>query len=297
MKLISWNTAKRTRRAEKQVAALLARRPDVVALQEVSPSSFPILKRCLEAGGLGQIVSAVPTERHDSPARNLGVMIASRLPLGIPEGRITVPDWTEKSVTASILTPMGAVEIHTVHVPPGRSHGWKKVDVFNAIYAALARTSASHRVLCGDFNSPVAELETGEVICAGKRLGKDGQWRLKRRHRGRPAQEWEDAESSVIVGLREFDLSDVFRKVNGYHEFAFSIKMKRGSTITQRRFDHIFASSSLAPVSCHYLHDLREDGLSDHAPIEAEFSGSPRSLPEAGSHAMGSTLAPAPAPT
>jgi endonuclease/exonuclease/phosphatase family metal-dependent hydrolase len=40
-----------------------------------------------------------------------------------------------------------------------------------------------------------------------------------------------------------------------------------------RRFDHIFASQGLRTVSCQYLTALHEDGLSDHAPIEAVFEG------------------------
>jgi len=258
MKLISWNIAARVGRAERQVAALLGRIPDVVALQEVTRKSFPILRDALDAGGLSHMVSVVPMENPASRARALGVMIASRFPLSAVEGGLSLLSWPEKSAAAMVQSPLGPVEVNTVHVPPGVSHGWEKIRVFEAIYAALAKTSATHRVLCGDFNSPQAELETGEVICGGKRLAKDGQWRLQRSHRGGSAQDWETGEWSVLVGLREFDLSDVFRQVNGYHVQAFSIEMKHRSTITRRRFDHVLASRSLGAISCHYLHDLRE---------------------------------------
>ena len=274
VKLISWNTAKRVERAERQVAALLERRPDVVALQEVNRRSLPILMKGLEAGGLGYVRSAVPMESTDTQARAIGVMIASRFPLSPVTDGLTLKSWPEKFVAAMVQSPLGPVEVNTVHVPPGRSHGWEKIRVFEAVFEALAKTSANHRLLCGDFNSPQAELETGEVICWGKRLAKDGRWRLHRTRRGGSAEEWERGETSVLVGLREFDLDDVFRRFNGYHLPAFSIEMRHGATITRRRFDHIFASHSLAALSCDYLHGLREQGLSDHAPIEAEFSGS-----------------------
>ena len=276
MKLISWNVAARVKRADQQVAALLDRMPDVVALQEVTRKSFPILRDGLIEGGLSHIVSVVPLDKPAFPANALGVMIASRFPLSAVEQGLSLPSWPEKSVSVMVQSPLGSVEVNTVHVPPGSSHGWKKIRVFEAIYSALAKPCATHRVLCGDFNSPQAELETGEVICWGQRCGKDGHWRLQRSRRGGSAQEWERGESSVMVGLREFDLSDIFRHVNGYEVQAFSIEMKHRSTITRRRFDHIFASRSLEAVSCHYLHDLREQGLSDHAPIEAVFSGSPK---------------------
>ncbi len=39
-----------------------------------------------------------------------------------------------------------------------------------------------------------------------------------------------------------------------------------------RRYDHIFASRKLAETSCHYEHPWREQGLSDHSAIEADFA-------------------------
>ncbi|MCX5691149.1 MAG: endonuclease/exonuclease/phosphatase family protein [Planctomycetota bacterium] len=274
MKLISWNTAKRVSRAEHQAVALLERRPDIVALQEVNRRSLSILMNRLAAGGLNHVVSAVPLETKDSQARAIGVVIASRFPVSPVADGLTLSTWPEKCATALVESPLGPVEVNTVHVPPGASHGWEKIRVFEAVYQSLARASSTHRILCGDFNSPQAELETGEVVCWGKRLTKGGQWQLRRTRRGGSGLEWEQGEASVLVGLREFDLNDVFRRVNGYGAPAFSIEMKRRSTVTRRRFDHIFASESLGAVSCNYLHELREDGLSDHAPIEALFSGS-----------------------
>ncbi len=274
MKLISWNIAKRVKFAELQAAALVEQQPDVVALQEVNHRSLPKLVKGLEAGGLTYLQSAVPLHSTESQARAIGVLIASRFPLATVNCGMKLESWPEKSAVAIVQCPFGLVEVNVVHVPPGRSHGWGKIRVFESIYAAMAKTSQTHRVLCGDFNSPQAELENGEVICWGKRLLKNGQWRLKRSLRGGSAEEWERGEASVLVGLREFDLDDVFRRINGYKVPAFSIEMKHRNTLTRRRFDHILASRSLGAVSCSYLHALRERGLSDHAPIEAVFSAS-----------------------
>jgi endonuclease/exonuclease/phosphatase family metal-dependent hydrolase len=254
------------------VAAVLDRSPDVVALQEVTRASYQVLAKCLEDAGLRYAVSAVPMGVMESKARSLGVMIASRYPMHERRGMFTL-HWPEKGVSALVQSPLGQVEVNTVHVPPGSSNGWVKIRVFESIFTALNVPAANHRVLCGDFNSPQAELENGEVICWGQRLCKDGQWRLQRSRRGGSAEEWEKAEASVLVGLRESDLSDVFRGVNGYRLPAFSVEMRHGNTITRRRFDHILASASLRPASCEYLHDFRERGLSDHAPIEAVFAG------------------------
>lgn len=276
MKLLSWNTARRTRDAARQVDALLARNPDIVALQEVTASTLPILKHGLDAGGIMHIASAVPITRQSNRARATGVLIASRFPMSVVSGGLSLPEWPEKATSAIVHSSLGPVEVNTVHVPPGASHGWKKIEVFRKIFEALAKPTGIHRVLCGDFNAPQAELPTGETICWGKRLGRDGQWRFLRRRKGGSAEEWERAEASVLVGLREFDLHDVFRLLHGFEKPAHSIEMKHGLTITRRRFDHIFASRSLEAISCEYPQEIREQRLSDHTPIEAIFAGTLR---------------------
>lgn len=246
--------------------------PDVVALQEVTHRSLPLLLDGLRSGGLIHAEHSLPHDRPESGARALGVVVASRYPLVRQDHALPLP-WHEKGLSVVVKVPSAAVEVNTVHLPPGVSHGWVKIDIYEAIYKAVAKPAAGHRVLCGDFNSPQAELETGEVICWAKRLGKDGRWYLPRTRSGGDNERWELGEWNVLVGLREHDLHDVFRRLHGYAARGFSFETKLRTTITRRRFDHILASRSLRPSSCEYLHDLREMGLSDHAPIEAVFAG------------------------
>ena len=108
------------------------------------------------------------------------------------------------------------------------------------------------RVLCGDFNSPKEELPTGEII----------PWR-------NTDERWANGELSVISGLAEFGLDDVYRKLHRYPPDSFSWYARDG---TGRRFDHIFASPSLRPNECDYIQRWRLDGLSDHSAIEAVFT-------------------------
>lgn len=78
-------------------------------------------------------------------------------------------------------------------------------------------------------------------------------------------------ERNVLKGLAEFNLPDVFRALHGYEVEEFSWFWKGKGRRIGRRFDHIFASRDLKEVRCEYLHSLRERGLSDHSPIEADF--------------------------
>jgi exonuclease III len=100
----------------------------------------------------------------------------------------------------------------------------------------------------------------------------DGSAVLWRRWRGGTGARWDAGERSVLDGLARFDLADVFRTLHGYEREEYSWYAKRNGVFRGRRFDHVFASASLEPISCTYLHALRESGLSDHSPIEAVFA-------------------------
>ncbi len=103
----------------------------------------------------------------------------------------------------------------------------------------------------------------GEIITWGydKRLG---NYTL-----ARPYQH--EVEFKVLQGLASFDLPDAYRSIHGYEngstEEAWSWQV-RGY---KRRYDHIFASKALRPLSAQYLQNIRTLQLSDHTPIEVVF--------------------------
>ena len=52
LRVISWNTANRKKRAQDQVGSLISRSPDLVTLQEVTHNTVDILRESLKKGGL-----------------------------------------------------------------------------------------------------------------------------------------------------------------------------------------------------------------------------------------------------
>jgi hypothetical protein len=113
------------------------------------------------------------------------------------------------------------------------------------------------RILCGDFNSPYIERADGTVEVHGN------------------SERWRSAERSVILGLGEHDLPDVFRSLHGYGATDASLVREGGQW--RRRFDHAFASVDLRPLACRYHHVWREPSagtraLSDHSAIETDFA-------------------------
>ena len=252
-KLLSWNVAGRTRLLPRQIAAVERREPDIVALQEVRASTVGPWKRSLAAAGLA---CALDSSRF-SGSRRLFNLTASRWemwelhPLGAPQ--------PERVLSTVVDRAPGPIELHNAHIPPAPSNGLTKVETCEAVLAHLARPGERPRILCGDLNTPRYESPEGEVeTFASNHPGLE--------------ERWDAAERSLLTGLREWGMSDVFRELNGYDRrdvsWVFHTRARRRAA---HRLDHVIASGELEPVACDYIHEWREAGLSDHSAMETIF--------------------------
>ena len=253
---------------------MLARDPDIVAFQEVTEGSRSRLRELLRDGGLVHIVDSFGYAA-ESPARvgprRYGVILASRFPLIPDTSHAFAGPWPERILPVQVSSSSGPIVVVVVYAPPGSSHGWIKIETFEALFAGLAHRSSVPRILCGDFNTPQEERLDGRVVTWGERVRRNGEVVVKRTIRGRRGDRWDLAERRIVQGLAEFDLPDVYRALHGYEACEFSWFLNRRGRLVGRRFDHVFASKELRPISCGYIHQLREVGLSDHSAIEAEF--------------------------
>jgi exonuclease III len=270
MKIISWNVANRSKRQSLQLDALLSRKPNVISLQEVTKETLPFWVDGLSKAGYKYIISSFDIHNKREifvGPRRYGIFIASRWPMELIESCSLKIPWQERLLSVLIHSQNIDFEFHTAYIPPGSSNGWIKIDTFEGIYKFLVNNEGLPRILCGDFNSPQAETRDGQVITWGQKILRDGQLKFIDQE-GR----WDAGERCIIQGLAKYDLSDIFRLLNGYNVQEFSWLLKRkGKIIAKRRFDHIFASKELNPKVCHYLHSLRDNKLSDHSAIEGAF--------------------------
>ena len=253
LKLISWNIAGRTNNNEAQASAIFNRKPDIVCLQEVrinALSAFGVLFRNHGFSYIESVSKAIKLNRIK------GNLIASKLPITLIQDSNFSPPHPESILLANIHTKWGDIKLLNAHVPNGSSYGWTKIKTFESLYTLLATKNNTLRILCGDFNSPAHESRSGMV--SGFR---------------KASKRWELGELSVITGLAKFNLPDVFRLLHGYEKEDYSyVTYRKGKIISKRRFDHVFSSLELNPVTCIYLHKFRESKLSDHSPIEVVFS-------------------------
>ncbi len=264
MRLVSWNLAGWVTKTEEQVEALLNRKPSIICLQEVRKKSLETLTRNFRKAGYLYIHDSVLLAEKNK--RKKGNMVVSKFPFEHLPEYIHVPR-SESVISVVIKTPYGNITIHNAHIPNGSSYGWKKIETFEAIFKKLSSEEDHLRILCGDFNSPQDELPNGETITWGQRLSTDNEVILRKKD-----SRWHQGELSVIRGLAESNLPDVFRQLHGYNteEYSFIVRRK-GEIVSRRRFDHVFASQELRPQQCIYLHKFREMKLSDHSPIEVLF--------------------------
>ncbi len=271
-RIVSWNVAHRTV-VERQAEALARWKPDVVALQEVVVGTFAQWQRLLnDFASLGHAIGSLEARGcAKAGPRRFGELIATRWDIDLlPFGNFG-EGWSERLLSGVAETPWEAVEIHTAYIPPGASNKLMKIFTLEGIYSRLALASSRPRILCGDFNTPQQERGT-EIITWAQVERADGSFRVRRRMRGVTGERWDNAERSVLQRLgREYDLADVYRVLHPAESSDYSWFTRTGKG---RRFDHVFASRSLNPVACRYLHDLRTSGLSDHSAIEVDFQPS-----------------------
>jgi exonuclease III len=219
----------------------------------VRPSTAPRWVGALADAGLLHALDSAEFRNE----RRLFNLTASRWEL-IELPAVPAP-FPERVLSSVVEAPFGLLELHNAHVPPAQSRGFVKVETCVAIHDRLARPSDRPRILCGDLNTPQRETQDGEVITFAEN---HPQW----------LERWDAAERSVVEGLAEWGMVDVFRLLHGYERqdvsWVFHTRAVRRAGF---RLDHVIASPELQPVWCDYQHGWREGGLSDHSAIEAIF--------------------------
>jgi exonuclease III len=265
IKIVSWNIAGWTGKRSLQVKALSDLNPDVVALQEVPASGWELYRHELVGIGL-PYVEYSHNDLNSAASLKHGVLIASRFPLKrLPPGTANVP-WPECVLSVLIKVAGKDLELHSAHVPNGRDYKWKKIETAEGLGGVFSTKSKRPGILCGDFNTPQAELEDGTVITWAYKERRDGTFRFRKKMNHGTGERWHAGEHGLLRpaggGI------DVFRALHGYSVREYSWFNRNG---VGRRFDHFICSLELNPTSCRYIHELRLQGLSDHSPIEACF--------------------------
>lgn len=287
MKLLSWNLNGRVKgAARRQLEAVLARAPDVIALQEVTTGNYADWCRGLTQAGYS-VISTVDLvtlpyppppypsppfplwkEPHDHIQRKNFNLTAARDPIALlaglsfedsEEARYAFP---EKHLAARVTVDGAEVDVHNAHLPPGVSRGVVKVHAFEAIRRRVDEDTGNPTILCGDFNAPEFEDADGPLP-SGTAARSDALRTGNTR--------WIEGEAGIVDSPA---MRDVYRDKHDSRT-PFPVSYFTGGAARRtgpRRYDYIFASSEFNTQRCEYLGDWLESGLSDHAAVEADLA-------------------------
>ena len=260
--VLSWNVAGRVRDAQQRQIVALAERPaDIVCLQEVTPTNHERWRSAFEDRGMHVQISEWPPLARGS--RRLAVLIASRAPL-VPLTDPVLP-WPERHLACRTVLAGTEVEVRNVHAPLSQKAEQVKVRTLEAVFDAVVTPAAIPRILTGDLNTPQYESREGEIHTFAR----------TRSGRIRPAygERHDRAELALVAELPRRGWQDAFRALHGYARRDRSwVPLYRGPGY---RLDHIIVSAGLRPVACEYVHEWREQRLSDHSAIWAELEPDP----------------------
>jgi endonuclease/exonuclease/phosphatase family metal-dependent hydrolase len=244
------------RRQPDQVARVAELRPEVVCLQEVTPTTLPRWIAGLRQIGLEHALAGDPsTAQAQGRSRPLLVLTAAVMPLSGQE--VPGAPWPERVAAARTET---GVQIVNVHSPISPKPNLVKVRTHEAVHAYVSRARPPV-VLCGDLNTPRKEHPDGRV------------WTFARTQHGklRPdrGERWDRAELALIKGLEPLGFRDAFRELHGLDVREYSWEWPRWGG--GYRLDHLIVSGDVRAPQVEYLHEWRRGGLSDHSPLVADI--------------------------
>jgi endonuclease/exonuclease/phosphatase family metal-dependent hydrolase len=242
--VLTWNVAGRSSRLDEQARAVAVIEPDIVALQEVTPRTWP---RWREALGMPALWS-LDHERQGGP-RALGVVLGARR--GLERVPLAGIPWPERALAARV----GALTAICAHSPISPSPRLAKVRFHEALLAA-ALGLVPPVLLAGDLNTPRRELPDGSLLTFAH--SSNGSLRPDRGER------WDEAEQAL---LRTLGWTDAFRAVHGPHRKEPSWAWPHGGGY---RLDHVLVTPDIEVHGAVYLHELRTSGLSDHSGLVVE---------------------------
>jgi len=241
--------------------------PDAVCLQEITDKAAPLWEHGLRSIGLTHVAHPEPWPRDELRKRRLAVLTAAREPFAA--AAIEAVPWPERALSATFAD---GFELVNVHSPISPSPNLAKVRTHEALHAYLAADGDRPRALCGDLNTPRKEHADGSVWT----FAHDRYGRL-REERG---ERWDAAERALIRGLEPLGYRDAFRALHGFAAKEPTWEWPRWGG--GYRLDHLIVSEAVEVGACHYAHDWRREGLSDHSALIAELR--PAQLPSLSDH-------------
>ena len=264
MKIITWNTAGRTKKIPEQWEHIQALNADIVCLQEVQQGGDAKWMDCLKSA-YEYVLSSHDFEpnRSKTGPRKYHLIIASNVPIELDAKSSDFVPWVERLMVVKLKHLN--LRIATTHIPPGVSNGWKKIEFFEGLFKLIDQHKT---ILTGDFNSPRYELDDGTTVTWGQRMNAKGEVKQRALINGKDGRRWHEGEYQLLRGIEQIQYKDFFRDINGNIR-AYSWRATSNREIVYR-FDHTIGPRELRVRSSRYDLSVLDKKLSDHALMISE---------------------------
>jgi len=229
-------------RRERIARCIHGQAPDIVALVEFVPGNAGSFVESLRKSGLEHRIC---TERKGS---DYAIGIFSRTPIAAARPS-EIPILDDSGLWLEVSIPAHNFGLGVVHVPTNSRTRMKAF--LSALIQVAARNAGGPFLFAGDFNTGIGPAD-GPMINFG--------------------------DVDRFAALQDSGFTDVWRHIHGQRtEHTWS---RNGKSY---RIDHALASPGLLSRirECHYLHDERIEGTSDHSALLVEINtanASPTSL-------------------
>lgn len=263
MRVATWNVNSAKQRAERILAWLQQRSPDVCCLQELKLTDEAFADRFTDA--LAELGYEFATSGQ--PQWN-GVALLSRVGLtdierGLPNGPgFPTPETLE---ARAIFATCGKVRVGSLYIPNGREVGAAHYEYKLAWLEAL-RASASvdpdNLLLCGDFNIAPTDRDVFDPAFF------EGKTHVSA------------AEREAFQGLLDVGLTDLLRERWPQEQFFtyWDYRQMMFPRNAGMRIDFLLGGRSLAKrVAAAWVDrgERKGKGASDHAPVVVDFDSAP----------------------
>ena len=274
MRSISWNIGKKLKLLEDQLKIIEHKKPDIIALQEVTYNTFGKIKDLIKSkyNFINFSLDLINDKNVLVGPRKLGILVATNFKTVLRDINEFKLPWRERILNLDVYTGSKKFNFNSAYIPPGSSNGWIKIETLEGIFNGLNKNTDESKILCGDFNIPQAETFKGQLITFAQKIKQKGKPKLKKSFRGGSGSRWDLAERNLFENLKTSGIQDAFRKINGFKKEDYSFEIiRKGKVVSRRRFDHFFTSDDIKIMKIEYLHLYRVEKLSDHSPIMIDF--------------------------
>jgi exodeoxyribonuclease-3 len=232
MRILSWNIqAGGGSRVERIVERIQQEKPDVLVLSEIRANSLPLLNR-LSTIGWGYWIARPPRAK----CGGLAILSRDTLELGpaFPREDLFPARWLE------VTLPRAGFSIVGVY---GTLQNEDYNRFWNTAVPLLKERVNAPVLITGDLNTGKGLLDAPKknFFC-----------------------------SKYFTAIEDAGFTDIWRQRNPEaREFSYYHRGNKGSDPTGYRLDHALVSKPLSGRvrACTYLHDAREQRVSDHAPL------------------------------